>query len=244
MYMYMHVYTCIYACKLKYIYMYVGCRWCQCTMFSLRWRQFWAGSSCTASLLPCCRARSLPFSVLFASRSWVSTLSRLTEVLLLKSRCVFVCFRVCLCVLPPPLPVIPPPLIQCIYMHACIYAGMHWMHKRRPSRIHIHANTHAQKHAHTHTLFLCLSLTHSHTHTHTLSLSHTHTHTYAQERMRQQMEAEENEEEDDMARIEGVMMGGGLGLAIGLLLTPFCFPLFMWEIQKIHLHKYEKRPRK
>jgi len=45
--------------------------------------------------------------------------------------------------------------------------------------------------------------------------------------MRQQLEAEENEEEDDMARIEGVMMGGGLGLAIGLLLTPFCFPLFM-----------------
>jgi len=34
-------------------------------------------------------------------------------------------------------------------------------------------------------------------------------------------------EEGGMARLHGVALGGGFGLGIGLLLTPFCFPLFM-----------------
>lgn len=31
----------------------------------------------------------------------------------------------------------------------------------------------------------------------------------------------------EAARLEGALVGGGFGLGVGLLLTPFCFPLFM-----------------
>ncbi len=55
-----------------------------------------------------------------------------------------------------------------------------------------------------------------------------HKHTYVRTKYLQE-EANRDMEggQKDGSRLEGVLIGGGFGLGLGLLLTPFCFPLFL-----------------